>query len=71
MSKVRIVHYLNQFFAGRGREEKADVPVGFLEGPVGPGKCLQAIFGESAEIALTVYCGDEYFALHREEPQAQ
>jgi len=58
------MHYINQFFAGIGGEEKADVPVGSLEEVVGPGKRLQDLLGDSAEIVVTAYCGDDYFAQH-------
>lgn len=61
------MHYLNQFFAGIGAEEKADVPLDFREEPVGPGKRLQALFGNSAQIVVTAYCGDNYFAEHTDE----
>jgi len=61
------MHYLNQFFAGIGAEEKADVPLGFREGAAGPGKRLQALFGDSAKIVVTTYCGDNYFAEHIDE----
>ena len=67
MDKMRAMHYFNQFFAGIGGEEKADVGPGFLKGPVGPGKRLQALLGESVEIVSTAYCGDDYFANHTEE----
>jgi glycine reductase complex component B subunit gamma len=30
---IRIAHYLNQFFAGIGGEERADVGVSVREGP--------------------------------------
>lgn len=59
---VRVMHYLNQFFAGMGSEDKSDVPLGHREGPVGPGKRLQSLLGNSAEIVVTAYCGDNYFA---------
>ncbi len=62
MTKVRVMHYVNQFFASIGSEDKADVPVGLLEGAVGPGKHLQKLLVDSAEIVVTVYCGDDYFA---------
>lgn len=62
MSEVRVLHYLNQFFAGIGGEDHADTPVGFREGPVGPGKRLQALLGEAATIVGTAYCGDNTFA---------
>ena len=67
MSKIPVIHYINQFFAGIGGEEKADVPVHTREGPVGPGKRLQALFEDSAEIVVTAYCGDNYFNHHSDE----
>jgi hypothetical protein len=33
---MRIAHYLNQFFAGVGAEEKAGMPLETREGAVGP-----------------------------------
>ena len=67
VSKIHVMHYINQFFAGIGGEEKADVPVGSYKGPVGPGKRLQELLGDSAEIVVTAYCGDDYFPVHRDE----
>jgi glycine reductase len=61
-TKVRVVHYLNQFFAQIGGEEKADVGPEFKDGPIGPGRALQQALGENGEIVATVYCGDNYFA---------
>ena len=43
--KIRVVHYLNQFFAQIGGEEKADIGPGFKEGPIGPGRCAAAVIG--------------------------
>ena len=67
MTRLRIMHYINQFFAGIGGEEKAEVAVGTQEGPMGPGKRLQVLIGDSAEIIVTAYCGDDYFAQHTTE----
>ena len=68
MPKIRVMHYMNQFFAGIGGEDKAEVAVGTHEGPLGPGKRLQALLENgSAEIVVTVYCGDDYFAQHTAE----
>ncbi len=64
MKKIRVMHYLNQFFAGVGGEDKADLPIVFREGSVGPGKRLQTLLGDSAEIVVTACCGDNYFAQH-------
>ena len=61
MSKIKIVHYVNQFFAGIGGEEKADYKPEVREEVVGPGMALQAGFGEEAEIVATIICGDSYF----------
>jgi len=67
MEKVRVMHYVNQFFAGIGGEEKADVPLDFREGPVGPGKRLQDLLRDSGKIVVTVHCGDNFFSEHRDE----
>ncbi|MFC1491616.1 glycine/betaine/sarcosine/D-proline family reductase selenoprotein B [Nitrospinota bacterium] len=64
--KIRIVHYLNQFFAGVGGEEKGDHPLTLKEGPVGPGLLLQKILGEEGEIVATIFCGDGAFARDEE-----
>ncbi len=61
------MHYINQFFAGKGGEDKANVPVGSIEGTIGPGKRLQEKLGESAEIVVTAYCGDDFFAENPED----
>jgi betaine reductase len=65
--KIRVVHYLNQFFAQIGGEEKADVGPACKDGVVGPGRALQQALGENGEVVATVYCGDNYFAEHQEE----
>lgn len=61
MSKKRVVHYINQFFAGIGGEEKADIKPEVREGVVGPGMALSAALKEEAEIVATIICGDSYF----------
>jgi glycine reductase len=67
MSKVRAMHFMNQFFAGLGGEEKADLPLDVREGTLGPGRRLQTLLGDSAEIAVTISCGDNYFPTHQDE----
>jgi glycine reductase complex component B subunit gamma len=61
---VKAVHYVNQFFAGLGGEDKAETPPTRLDGAVGPGQGLEA---QGVEIAATLACGDDYFAEHEEE----
>ena len=66
----RIIHYVNQFYAGIGGEEKADVAPEIREGVVGPGLALKAALGTDAEIVATVVCGDSYFASNIEKATA-
>lgn len=61
MSKLRFVHYINQFFANIGGEEMADYKPEVRDGVVGPGLAFTQAFGEEAEIVATVICGDSYF----------
>lgn len=56
--KIRIVHYINQFFAGIGGEEKGDAPLEFVDGPKGPGIGIEGALGDSAVIVRTIWCGD-------------
>jgi betaine reductase len=66
---MKAVHYLNQFFAGMGGEEHAETPPTRLDGAVGPGRGLAAVF-EDVEIVATLACGDDYFAEHEDEALA-
>lgn len=59
---TRVVHYVNQFFAGLGGEDRADVPPDSREEAVGPGRRLAQLLADDAEIVATVYCGDDYAA---------
>jgi len=59
---VRVVHYLNQFFAGLGGEDEAGRPPALTDGPVGPGRRLQQLLGDDFEIVATVSAGDDWAA---------
>ena len=61
MSKIKAVHYINQFYAGIGGEEFADHKPEIRDGIVGPGMAFAAAFGEKAEIIKTIVCGDSFF----------
>jgi glycine reductase len=65
---VKVLHYLNQFFAGIGGEEKAGQELLFIPGPVGAGAVIEnELKGHCVEYA-TIACGDNYF--HEEEAKA-
>src|SRR6185503_13233745 len=66
-NKIRVVHYLNQFFAQIAGEDKADVGPQVKAGLIGPGRALQQALGENGEIVATIFCGDNYFAEHQEQ----
>ncbi|MDO4953319.1 MAG: glycine/betaine/sarcosine/D-proline family reductase selenoprotein B, partial [Synergistaceae bacterium] len=72
MKMIKVVHYINQFYAGIGGEEKADYAPELKKGEVvGPGMAFKAAFGDKAEIIATIVCGDSYFAEHMDEAKAQ
>lgn len=57
----RIVHYINQFYAGIGGESSAGVSPIKIEGSVGPGKLIEQTSKGSLIIEGTIACGDNYF----------
>lgn len=63
----RIVHYINQFYAGIGGEEKAHVVPESRPGVIGPGLALNGALGSEAEVVGTVICGDSYYGEHMDE----
>jgi glycine reductase len=64
---MRVVHYLNQFFGGIGSEEQAGMGLEVRDGAVGPGKLLEQLLGDGAEVVLTLICGDNYAVEHEED----
>lgn len=69
--KLKVVHYINQFFAGIGGEEMADHKPELRKEPVGPGLALNQAFKDDAEIVATIICGDSYFNENLEEAKAE
>ena len=59
---MRIVHYVNQFYAGLGGEAEAGIGPRVLDGTVGPGRLLAQLLGDEHEIVATLVCGDDYAA---------
>ena len=65
---MRIVHYVNQFYAGLGGEEEAGIGPRVLDGTVGPGRLLTQLLDaehqDEHQIVATIICGDDYAASH-------
>ncbi len=71
--KYRIVHYINQFYAGKGGEDTADYKPESVPTPVGPGNEIARLLkerGGEAEIVGTVICGDSYYGENIEAARA-
>jgi betaine reductase len=64
---LRVVYYVNQFFAGLGGEAQAGVGPAVRPGALGPGLHLQQLLAPAAEVVATAFCGDTYFA---DQPEA-
>jgi glycine reductase complex component B subunit gamma len=59
---MRIVHYVNQFYAGLGGEDSAGIGPRKLDGTVGPGRLLSQLLGDEHQIVATIVCGDDHAA---------
>lgn len=66
----RVVHYINQFYAGIGGEDKADQTPLCEAGFKGPGLGLNKELGADVEVVGTVICGDGYYGEHTDEARA-
>ncbi len=66
----KAIHYINQFFAGIGGEDKADHEPEIRDGAVGPGTQLQTHL-QDCEISHTIVCGDNYIGVNTEKAVAQ
>ncbi len=58
---LKVVHYINQFFAGKGGEEHAGLAPFKIDGSVGPGRLLESTSNGNIEVIGTVVCGDNYY----------
>lgn len=61
MEKLRVVHYINQFFAGIGGEEKADTKPHVAQTLPPISTQLNKLLEDNMEVVGTVVCGDTYF----------
>jgi betaine reductase len=64
---IRVVHYLNQFFAGAGGEAAAGLPIQVSDGALGPGRLLQRALGAEGVVVGTIVGGDNHVAERSDE----
>ncbi len=62
---MKAIHYINQFFAGIGGEDKADYEPEIREGLVGPALALNSVL--DAEVTHTIICGDNFMGSNKDE----
>src|SRR5438105_9255427 len=67
---LRVVHYINQFFAGLGGEEAANRPVEVHREPIGATRGLIAELDASASVVGTIVAGDNYMSDQRDAARA-
>src|SRR5215475_12524238 len=65
---AKVLHYLNQFFAGIGGEDKAGHEVDILPRSVGVGSVIENALAAHGLSYATIVCGDNYF--HEAEDKA-
>jgi glycine reductase len=68
---IRVVHYINQFYAGIGGEDRANQTPLSMDKAAGPGMGLQKELGDRAEIVGMVVCGDGFYGEHMDEARAE
>ena len=71
MEKIRVVHYINQFYAGVGGEEKADIAPFIAEELPPLSQQFAAKLGDAYELVGTVVCGDTYYNEHMDEAREE
>jgi len=69
-TRLRVAHYVNQFFGGLGGEDVANVGVSLISGAVGAGRALQQVLADQGTVIGTLMCGDNYIHDHREDALA-
>lgn len=64
---LRVMHYINAFFGGRGGEAEAHTAVTLTPGAIGPGRLLQDALAAQGQVMATIVCGDGYFSEHEDD----
>ncbi len=60
MAKLRAVYYINQFYAGIGGEEKADVGLSVYDEKKGPAAGIEPMWNDEMEVVKVLVCGDNF-----------
>lgn len=60
--KLRIVHYINQFYGQYGGEDTAGMGIVVKNEPVGPGLLFNKELADIGEVVGTIICGDNFIS---------
>jgi glycine reductase complex component B subunit gamma len=63
---IKVLHYLNPFFAGIGGEESNDLEPRVERGSRGPGRLLDKLLEGKGQVVATLICGDNFFMAHED-----
>ena len=69
MATYKVIHCINQFFAGLGGEEKADLTPTIIKGAKGPGLLLEKLC-PALKISATIIFGDNHVAQNPDQATA-
>ena len=59
---IRVVQFVNQFYAQLGGEEKAGLGPQMVQGAAGAARATAQILGAKGSVVATLLCGDNYAA---------
>lgn len=60
MAKLKALYYINQFYAGIGGEDKADVGLQILDEKKGPALGIEKYWKDEMEVVQVIACGDNF-----------
>lgn len=60
MKKLKAIYYVNQFYAGIGGEEKADVGLTIHNEKKGPAMGIERFWNNEMEVVKVISCGDNF-----------
>lgn len=63
---IRVVQFVNQFYAQVGGEEKAGLAPQLVQGAAGAARATAQVLGSEGSVVATLLCGDNYAAEHTE-----